>query len=59
MEGQRDTQTRRGHTRAAVVIAVDATEIASASLLSSSSGSGATMEETNKRDGGGHGEKRR
>ena len=45
-------------TRAAVVITVDAAETTSSSSLSSL-GSGATMEETNKWDGGGCGEKRR
>ena len=60
VEGHRDTQSRRRHTRAAVVVAVDATETApSLSSLLSLSGSGATMEETNKWDGGGRGEKRR
>ncbi len=59
MEGQRDTQSRRQHTRAAVVITVDAVESAPLSALSLPSGSGATTEETNKWDGGGRGEKRR
>jgi hypothetical protein len=59
MEGQRDAQSRRRHTRAAVVVAVDATETASSSLPSLSPGSGATTEEINKRDGGVQGEKRR
>ena len=59
MEGQCGVQSRRQHTRAAVVITVDALESALPSLLSLLSGSGATTEETNKRDGGGSGEKRR
>jgi len=59
MEGQRGAQSRRQHTRAAVVVTVDAVEFASPSLLSLLLGSGATTEETNKRDGGGSGEKRR
>jgi hypothetical protein len=57
MEGQRDAQSWRRHTRAAVVVAVDATETVLSSLSSLSSGLGATAEETNKQDGGGRGEK--
>ena len=46
--------------RAAVVVTVDAAETSlSSSSLLSSLGSGATMEETNKWDGGGSGKKRR
>jgi hypothetical protein len=59
MEGQHDAQSRRQHTRSAVVVAVDAAETAPSLSPSSLSGSGATTEETNKRDGGGRGEKRR
>ena len=59
MEGQRDTQSRRQHTCAMVVVVVDAAESALSLSLSSSSGSGATTEETNKWDVGGRGEKRR
>ena len=40
---------------AVVVIAVDAAETASSLSSLSLSGSGATTEETNRRDGGGHG----
>ena len=43
----------------AAEVAVDAAESASSSSLSLLSGSGATIEETNKWDGGGRGEKRR
>jgi len=59
MEGQCDVQFRRRHTRVTVIVAIDVAE--SASSLSSllSSGSGVTTEETNKRDVGGRGEKRR
>ena len=59
MEGQHDTQSQRRHTHAAVAVAVDAAETTSSSSSLLSSGSGVTMEETNKRDGGGCGEKRR
>ena len=59
MEGQRDAQSWRRHTRVAVIVTVDATESASSSSSSSLSGSGETTEETNKQDVGGRSEKRR